>query len=182
MEIEIKAKVKNFISIKRRLRALGARFVSRQHQIDYYYAPAGRPLRYVDKGHALRVRHVVNTNTTYFEFHTGLDPFTAEEIFVEVNSWSEIQRILKGLRAKRELIVEKRRAYYKKGIYEIALDQVEGLGNYIEVEMNGRQSSLNKQRVTNFCRRLGIQEKDFIVDARYTHMMAHKKGKKYVFF
>ncbi len=50
--------------------------------------------------------------------------------------------------------IKKRRRYFKHSEYEIALDKVEGLGTFIEVEKRGEY---NPQEILQFLKSLGVE-------------------------
>jgi len=181
MEIEIKAKVKDLKSIRRRLVKLGARSVKKVHQIDMYYSLYKRPLN-KKKGAIVRVRHNKNIRQTLFEFDWAKNAMAAYEIEVEVNDLKNLERILKKIKAKKEVTVDKKREYFKKGVFEIVLDQVKDLGNFIEVEIQGKDSKRNRHRIINLLERLGVEKKDFVLGPRYHSLLLAKKGRKYFYF
>jgi predicted adenylyl cyclase CyaB len=181
MEIEVKAKVSNLAVIRKRLRIIGARFVKRSHQIDTYYTPDHRPLR-KQQGNVLRVRYDVLSKTARLEFHVTKDQYVAEESEVSVDDYKKLQKILKLLRVKPQVTVEKKREAYRKGKVEIVLDDVRGFGKYIEVEIIGQDTVANRTLVNRTVTELGIPKSAIVRNFRYHQMALLKKGIKYGFF
>jgi len=181
MEIEIKAKVKDLKVIHRRLIRLGAKSKKKVHQIDKYYSLYKRPLT-KRKGSIVRVRHNVNEKRTFFEFDWALNDFAAHEIEVEVNNYNNIQTILKKMKAKVEYTIDKKREYFRKGQLEIVLDRVKGLGNFMEIEIQGQDTKLNRRKIYNLFEKLGVDKKDFLLSDRYCSLIQKKKGKKHAYF
>lgn len=180
MEVEIKARVKSLPPIRRRLRQLGAQRIKSVRQIDYYFSLYRRPYTKT-KGSVVRVRHWESEDRTTLEYDTGFNQYAAEEIEIDVSSLASVLQLLKKFKATQEVRVDKRREYYKKGQYEIVLDQVKGLGTFIEVEIDASNTTANHQRVVKFMSTLGISP-DQLVAGRYNTMLLKKKGKKYGFF
>jgi len=181
MEIEIKAKVKDLKDIRRKLIKFGAKSIRKVHQIDTYYSLYKRPLS-KRKGGIVRVRHNKNMKQTLFEFDWAKNAVAAYEIEVEVDSLENIQAILKKMKARKEVVVDKKREYFKKGILEIVLDDIRGLGKFVEIEIQGQDSKRNRQKIINFYKHLGINKKNFVLGPRYHSLLLTKKGRKYFYF
>lgn len=181
MEIEVKAKVGNLAVMRKRLHKIGARFVKRSHQIDTYYTPDRRPLRR-HKGNVLRVRYDVLSKTARLEFHVTKDQYVAEENEVSVSDYKKLQKILKLLRAKPQVTIEKKREAYRKGKVEIVLDDVRGFGKFIEVEIIGQDTIANRTLVHGTVSELGIPKSAIVRNFRYHQMALRKKGINYGFF
>ncbi len=181
MEIEIKAKIRSVKMMRKRLIALEARPVKKVHQIDWYYSLYKRPLT-KRIGSIVRVRQNGIRGLASFEFHSATNFISAEENEVSVSDLKTLKRILKKMKAREEVVVDKHREYFKKGILEIVLDRVKGLGSFIEVEIQGRDTKLNRQRIINFLRHLQIDKKQFVLNEKYNTMLLKKKGKKYAYF
>ncbi|MFA6098677.1 MAG: class IV adenylate cyclase [Patescibacteria group bacterium] len=181
MEIEIKAKAKDFKLIRRRLKILGAKKIKKLHQIDFYYSLYKRPLN-KKTGSIVRVRHNVEEKMVTLEYDTAFNDVAAEEIELTVNSLPVTLKLLEKMKAIKEVVVDKQREYYKKDDLEIVLDKVKGLGNYMEVEIQGRNTEANRQRIVDFYKRIGIGTKDFILGPRYNSMLMKKKGRTKFYF
>ncbi|MBU0963932.1 class IV adenylate cyclase [Patescibacteria group bacterium] len=181
MEIEIKAKVKDLKKVRRQLIKLGAKPKKKVHQIDAYYSLYKRPFN-KKKGSVVRVRHNKNKHQTFFEFDWALNSVAAHEIEIEVSSLENINKILKLMKARKEVVVDKQREYFKKGVLEIVLDRVKGLGDFMEIEIQGKDSKSNRQRIINFYQQIGINKNDFVLGPKYNSMLLAKKGKKYAYF
>lgn len=182
MEIEIKVRAKSFLPVRLHLKELHARYVSTKHQVDYYYSPYKRPFRKKDFGDVIRVRHDVLADKARLEYHQPKNDYAAIETELEVGDIRTVKKILALMKCKLECIVDKKREYYKRGLIEIVLDKVKGLGTFVEVEIIGADSSRNRKLVVNFLHQLGFSKKDFMFEERYHSMVLAKKGKKYAYF
>ncbi len=182
MEIEIKAKVKNFKSIKQKLIQMGAKRVKKVHQIDEYYSLYKRPLRKIKGGDIVRIRYNKNDRAGRFEYHSSKSQFASEEYEVVVGDILMLKRIMNKMKARLEAVVDKQREYYQKGRFEIVLDSVKELGRYVEVEIQGKDTLYNRQLIVKFLNKLGIDKKQFCPGQRYGAMISKKRGKKYMYF
>ena len=181
MEIEIKAKVKEFANILKKLKSLGFKYCGKKHQVDTYYSLYKRPLK-KKKGQVLRVRHDKLSGKTRLEFHVPKNDMAANEYEVEVGDLKIILKILALMKAKQEFVIEKQRRIYEKGKLEVALDEVKELGKFVEVEIEGRDTLKNRQAVKGLLQKLGISKKDYLIGLHYNILRLSKQGKKYAYF
>jgi predicted adenylyl cyclase CyaB len=181
MEIEVKAKTKDLKVVRQRLIKLGARFIKSVHQIDTYYSLYKRPFT-KRRGSMVRVRHNKNENFTTFEFDNAKNDIAATEDEVIVSDYRTIKIILRKMKAKVETVVDKKREYFMKGRLEIVLDRVKGLGNYMEIEILGKDTKANRDKILTFYKKLKVDENDLIIGSRYPEMMLKKKGKNFFAF
>ncbi len=181
MEIEIKAKVNNFIEIKKNLKKIGAKYIGKKNQIDYYYSLYKRPIG-KKKGNVMRVRHDRISGNTRLEFHKPMNIYAAEEIELKVNSLKIVQRILKEMKAKQEFVIDKERLVYRKGKIEIVLDKIKALGTFVEVEIEGRETKNNRESLYKMLDKLGIKKSQIMLYERYHGMILKKKGILHAYF
>lgn len=181
MEIEIKARIADLVLLRRKIIRQGARPIRRVHQVDYYYSLYKRPLNKT-KGSIVRIRHTVDRGTVTFEYDTAKNAIAAEEVEVTVNDLPTMQRLMRLMRAKLEVVVDKRREYFRSGKLEIVLDRVRGLGTFSEVEIQGKDSKANRQRIERFYQSVGVTRKDYVLGPKYNSMLLKQKGKKYAYF
>jgi len=82
-----------------------------------------------------------------------------EEYETEISNVGEFRKILNFLDFKKVVTIDKQREYWDCGDLEIALDKVEGLGSFIEVEAKGnlRSTAEAKQACLKFLDGLGIK-------------------------
>lgn len=181
MEIEIKAKVKDFTDIKKRLKKFGAIYNGKKNQIDYYYSLYHRPMG-KKRGNVFRIRHDRISGEVRMEFHKPKNTYAAEEIELKVHDLKIAQRILKEMKAKQEFVIDKERLVYNKGRVEIVLDKIKSLGNFIEVEIEGKDTKENRDELYRILNLLGVKESQIMLHERYHGMILAKKGKKHVYF
>ncbi len=175
MEIELKARVSSLPAIRRRLRALGANITKTSHQVDTYYSPEQRPLG-KRTGFVLRVRNQGEGNGR-FELHIPKNRYAAEELELTVDDAKLLQRILRLLNFKREFVVDKQRTTFEFGRVTIVLDQVRGLGSFVEVEILGADTATNRTALHRVLKKLGVKEQDICYDLHYHQMALEKQGR-----
>ncbi|XOU94631.1 MAG: class IV adenylate cyclase [Candidatus Kerfeldbacteria bacterium] len=181
MEIEIKAQVKNFTEVKKNLKKIGAKYIGKKNQIDYYYSLYKRSIG-KKRGSVMRVRHDRIIGETRLEFHKPKNIYAAEEIELEVHSLPIVKRILKEMKAKQEFVIDKERLVYRKGKIEIVLDTIKALGTFVEVEIEGRDTKKNRKLLYKMLDQLGIEKSQILLHERYHGMILKKRGIMHAYF
>jgi adenylate cyclase class 2 len=135
LEIELKVKVLSLAPVRENLREANALFVSRSYERDTYYNAPHRDFTQTDE--ALRVRYVNNAAVVTYKGaklkNLGLK--AREELNTAVESGEIFEQILSRLGFIRTAGVGKWRETYTLGPATISLDDVEGLGTFIEIEV-----------------------------------------------
>ena len=165
VEVEIKLKIENFEEVKAKVSAVG-KLIKSIKQVDEYYIPCHRDF-FAQKPHPtewLKIR--TNPDKVIFEYDKSInrtengDQDCAEEYETEISNAEEFRKILGFLDFKKVITVEKQREYWDCGNLEIALDKIEGLGNFIEVEAKGNFDSTDdaKKACLKFLDELGVED------------------------
>ncbi|WP_456471499.1 class IV adenylate cyclase [Methanocaldococcus sp.] len=166
MEIEVKAKIDNKDEIINKLKSLGFTFLRREVQEDIYFNGIDRDFKETDE--ALRVR---DSNNTYFLTYKGpkLDNISKsrEEIEVKIEDKDKMVKILEKLGFKRSLTVRKVREVYKFRDILACIDEVEGLGLFLELEKEGNLEDVEK--LLNILKKLNLNNK--IIRESYLEML-----------
>ncbi|MBD3260273.1 MAG: class IV adenylate cyclase, partial [Candidatus Altiarchaeales archaeon] len=112
---------------------LGAKFREEYLQEDVYFAHPCRD--FLESGEALRIRCV---DGEFFLTYKGprLDVDTKSRQEIEFPASAQLFEVLKKLGFREAGCVVKKRRTYKLGDLLFCLDDVEGLGSYLEVESN----------------------------------------------
>ena len=136
-EIEAKLRVESLSEIELRLQAGHARFVAEQSQTDVYYDD---PLRVLARGdRCLRVRHQWTADLqevvlTYKGPKQADDFKKRQEIEIPIGDGDALDQMLTALGYRKAAVVEKRRRLWETGECLVALDDVAGLGTFVEIE------------------------------------------------
>ncbi|MDY6765087.1 MAG: class IV adenylate cyclase [Halobacteria archaeon] len=162
MEVEIKVSA-DLNEIKSRLLELGGEHLSTRNQRDTYYSAPHRDFAETDE--AVRIR--VDNGDAYLTYKgPKIDSRTKsrEEFEVEVNDPREMDSILRSLGFEEFETVSKRREVYSLGEYEILLDDVKGLGEFVEVEREADEDEFDEARegVIGIIEKLGIDPSESI--------------------
>lgn len=134
MEYEVKIRVESLPPTRARLAALGIGPASIRTERDLYFNSPIRDFGKTDEALRIRTSGEV-TSLTYKGPKIGLGGIKArEEIIVPLASGGAMEEILERLGFTRTAIVEKiRETYHVEGAF-VTLDQVEGLGSFVEIE------------------------------------------------
>jgi len=136
-EIEAKLKIEAPEQIERRLVELGAEFIAELSQTDYHFDDAKATLKKGDK--ALRLRRQVAADSTQL-LMTYKGPKEKsnfkkrQEIEFDLADADAAGKLLGALGYHKTLVVEKTRRLWRFGGCEVALDRLELLGDFLEIE------------------------------------------------
>ncbi len=137
MEIEIKVKVENIVPLINFLKANAKRLFSKR-QIDEYYTPAHRDfLKAEPIEEWLRLRdsdgaYSINYKKWHYEGKTTSN--YCDEYETPVTDIEALRKILIALDFKALITVDKQRESWQYEDYEISIDSVKDLGQYVEIE------------------------------------------------
>ena len=156
LEVEVKARVPGFSEIEEKLKNLNARFIKTETQEDIYFAHPSRDFGETDE--AARVRKI---NDKFFLTYKGpkIDAETKTREEIEIPVEENIIIILEKLGFTKWRTVRKERKTYKLNDLTICLDDVPGLGNFMEIETKEYE---NKNKIFELFRKLGVDKKDCI--------------------
>ena len=136
IEVEIRARVKDFNKIKNELKDIGAEFSKSIHQIDKIF---GHP-KFLDENSMIieggivpRIRCVNNNCLIEFK-EINRKSGAGMEIKSEISDVNLGVDFLNKLGFKEAFTVDKKRQSYKYKDFSIDLDEVEKLGFFVEIE------------------------------------------------
>lgn len=163
-EVEVKAKVSNFTEIQSRLTKLGCTFSEPSIQKDRIYLPNG--IEFPDKTKGTLFARIRNSNGKYiFTLKKQLDTeFENIEHELVIDSPEQANEMLKLLDFHEVLSVSKKRIKCKYEDMTICLDEIEGLGSFVEVEkMTAENDTARiKNELFKFLETLGVKKEDQI--------------------
>ncbi len=169
-EIEVRVQVEDSAPLVDFL-AKNGQLVSEEHQRDEYFSPAHR--NFLDKkpvAEWLRLRSENGKHSmTYKNWHTqeNGESYYCDEYETSLGDIDQINKIFEALNMSSLIVVNKKRKVFAYKDYEIALDSVEDLGEYVEVEHKGECEESEIPRIAeemkNFIEDLGckILTRDF---------------------
>jgi len=144
-EVELKLSA-DHESLGDRLAELGATHTATVTQIDTYYDAPHRS--FADTDEALRIRREQPADGESVAKLTYKGPLveaaskTREEHETAVADDDALSGVLSGLGFEPAAVVEKQREFYQLDGYTIALDTVDGLGTFVEIEQETTEDNI----------------------------------------
>jgi len=157
MEVEVKFKVEDFGKIEKKLVKAG-KFMIEKIEEDLYFNSPWRDFRKSDE--ALRIRKDSEGITlTYKGKKVDAETKTREEIKLKIESFDRCRIILEKLGFTPVRWVKKKRKIYYVEEAVVCLDELEGLGKFVEVEIESDEIERAKKKVFKVARILGLKGK-----------------------
>jgi len=156
IEVEVKARAPP--GIEEKIAGLGGARTGAEVHLDLYFGSKSRNFAETDEALRIRIKEA-----GAFLTYKGpkLDPETKSrrEVTVQVDDPHNLESILESLGFFRAAVVKKRRTKYSLGRATLCLDEVEGLGSFLEVELSGGEVWEEEKRAAlEVLARLGISE------------------------
>jgi len=164
VEIEIQVRISdtalllNFLNTK-------AEFKGEKYQKDEYYSPTHK--NYLNKKPVeewLRLRESKDNSITYKNWHydeKGKSHY-CDEYETRLDNIEQMRKIFEVLDIKTITIVEKTRKIWDYEDYEISLDSVKNLGDFVEIEYKGKNKEVIPKDITdgmiNLLKTIGIKK------------------------
>ncbi|WP_422175276.1 class IV adenylate cyclase [Methanoregula sp.] len=157
LEIELKVRVNSLDPIRQNLENRHAEFRGKQHEHDIYYNAPHRDFGSTDE--ALRVRytdsHALVTYKGKKLREYGLK--AREELNTAVESGEVFEQILARLGFTKTAEVNKWRENYRLGNTSFALDLVDGLGTFVEIEIIAQNDDADAtNQIQRYAKEMGI--------------------------
>ena len=158
LEVEAKFAVPDLEKVRARLNKKEVQMTRRQQEHDVYYNAPHRDFGETDE--ALRVRYDdTGVTATYKGPKIRVGSAKAREEFnLAVASGETLEAILSHLGFRRAATVSKVREFYEMGDVTVTLDDVRGLGTFIEIEI------LTEDDREDAADRIGVIGKELGVD------------------
>ena len=151
IEIEIQVRVGSTDNLEKFLKE-NAQFKGEKYQKDEYYSPAHRDFL-VEKPIAewLRLRESKSNSITYKNWHYDKDGQShyCDEYETPIADIEKMRKIFTVLDIKLLATVEKTRKIWDYQDYEISIDSVTDLGDFVEIEYKGSNSLLSPKKITD---------------------------------
>lgn len=165
--VEIKARCANPQRIRDILEAEGARYVGRDHQIDTYYQTGHGRLK-------LRKGNIENALIAYTRADVDA-PKLSDVLLYKTHDAASLGQILDVI-FDTHVVVDKHRDIYFIDNVKFHIDDVEGLGTFVEIEAIDESGTMSEQMLQQQCRdfmmRLGIDDQDLLTHS-YSDMLVH---------
>ena len=140
-------------------------FISIQSRFDFSEVKKSTDTYYVmpDPGLYLRVRE--SKDEASFEYHEYINEYLTKEWESGVSSPEIVKEILDKLNYQIDVIVEKKRQVASYQGLELVLDDIKGLGQYLELEGHD-ESTIDKVVLE-----LGLKKQNQVVGAGYPDLL-----------
>lgn len=167
--VEIKARCADPERIEKILRAQNARYIGVDHQIDTYFnVPNGR----------LKLREGnIENHLIFYQRDNQAGPKKSEVILYSSKPDSTLKSALLASIGEK-VIVDKKRAIYFIANVKFHVDNVRGLGSFMEIEAIDRTDTLPLDKLHEQCRTfmdlLQISDAD-LIDVSYSDMLLAQK-------
>ena len=178
-EIEIKLPVKNPDDIKEQLRSRGFQEKAIIRECDMYYNSLYHDVKKL--GEALRIRKSKDLSTGKIQAQINFKGKKLDRISMSRQEYETLiedpdamEKILIALGFEPAAGVQKTRCYMEYGNMTACLDQVDNLGNFLELEMIASRKSMREQylqTMETFINELGFSMED-TVNTSYLSMLA----------
>ncbi len=170
LEVEVKGKIKDLKEFENTLKNIGAKFLKEEIQEDVYFNHPCRDFEKTDE--ALRIRKINNeVFLTYKGKRIDKETKTREEI--EIKCDEKISEILTKLGFNAVATVKKIRREYEFENLHICVDNVEHLGNFVEIESKELK---DRNKIFEILNLFGIK-KDEIIKKSYLEMIFQNQRK-----
>lgn len=174
IEIEAKLKVDSLDQVRQGIVGTDARFLGQVQQEDDYYDDPNGIFSARDRCLRLRRESGSKGQRTILSYKGPRQPCTfkaRDEIQVQIPDGQPIGQLLLAVGLHKALTVRKRRMLWQVGNCLVCLDEVEGLGGFVEIEGPDENSIANIQRL------LGLEGLPHIPDSYASMLRATLRAK-----
>ncbi len=151
-EIEIQVQVDSTKRLVEFLEKKG-KFMGEKHQVDKYFSPAHRDFTKIRPTKEwLRLRDSSGKfSINYKNWHYEKDGRSnyCDEYESLIESLEQVEKIFKALDMKKAVTVDKTRKIWLYEDYEVAIDMVAGLGDFVEIEYKGKGTDKDPREITD---------------------------------
>jgi len=173
IEVEVKARARG--DTAERILAMGATLVGTENHDDLYFNSPQRDFRVTDEALRIRIKEE-GPRLTYKGPKLDAQTKSRRELTVRIDDPSQMCQILEALGFVLSGEVKKRRTKYFWQKVTLALDEVEGLGCFLEIEATGGEEwEGEKELVQSLLRRLELGES---IRESYLELLEEKTKKR----
>lgn len=171
MNIEIKAKCSSRSKIRQLLKSQKAHFRGKDHQIDTYFKVASGRLK-------LRAGNIENY-LIHYDREDKRDPKQSSVTLFKTNPDSSLKEVLTRSLGILVVVDKQREIYFIENL-KFHIDDVRGLGYFVEIEAIDKNGLIGKEKLLKQCQNyvniFGIKEED-LISKSYSDLLLRKKSK-----
>lgn len=165
INIEIKARCTNAAFIRNYLTSHQAEFKGTDHQTDTYFnVPKGR----------LKLRQGnIENSLIYYERENQAGPKQSNFNLVPVNDGNTMLQLLTNSLGIKVQVKKSREIYFINNV-KFHIDEVVGLGNFVEIEASNKYAALSTEELTKQCNFYMIAfeiKEDDLINLSYSDML-----------
>lgn len=170
INVEIKARTSNAAFIREYLQKKGADFKGTDVQTDTYFkVPAGR----------LKLRQgKIENNLIYYDRPNQEGPKQSDFMLTAVQDGEALKAMLQKALGVKVAVTKTREIYYIDNI-KFHIDELEGLGSFVEIEAGNKLANVSVEKLHEQCRfymeEFGIREEDLLSNS-YSDMVLEING------
>ena len=169
LNIEIKASSNNSDKIRNYLLENNAQFKGTDLQTDTYFNVKNGRLK-------LREGNIEN-NLIFYERNNEAGPKSSNFVLTKIQEPDKLKESLTKANGVKVIVKKKREIYYIANV-KFHLDEVEGLGSFVEIEAGNMIADLAKEELQKQCefymQQFEIEEKD-LIEISYSDMLIEKQ-------
>jgi predicted adenylyl cyclase CyaB len=163
--MEIKARCKDWRPLHDVLMEAGARFIGQDHQVDTYFR--------IDRGRLKWREGEIENHLIYYRRPDREGPKRSDVQLYPVSPGASLKALLADALGILTVVDKKRRIYFIENV-KFHLDEVSGLGAFVEIEAIGKEMSASPKELEAQCRHymalLNIDPADW-VDLSYSDLL-----------
>jgi len=166
-ELEVKLRVEDPERVSEAISKIGGQLIASVVEEDTYFAHPCRDLASTDEALRLRSSDGVLELTYKGPRASAEGAKSMPEVTLRLQDAGSALELLDRLGFRRVALVRKRRSYYRVGAAIVTLDDVDGLGTFVELE--AADAAIGVQGLREIARDLGIDWKP--VEKTYLEML-----------
>ncbi len=168
LNIEIKARCKNPAAIREYLESKKAFFNGVDEQVDTYF--------HTNKGRLKLREGMIENNLIYYERNNQAGPKSSAFNLARLEDSASVKDILTKSMGVKVVIRKKREIWYIDNV-KFHIDDVPGLGSFVEIEAGNMITDLSveelRQQCDHYMQELGIRDSD-LLQYSYSDMLMEK--------
>jgi adenylate cyclase class 2 len=143
LNIEIKARIEDAFAIRNFLNENNAEFKGVDHQQDTYFN--------VKRGRLKLREGTIENNLIYYERADLEGPKNSNFQLVKVTDSKQLKDVLEKSIGIKVIVQKKREIYFIRNI-KFHIDEVPGLGSFIEIEASNMNADISKEKLLEQCK------------------------------
>ncbi|MBN1385627.1 class IV adenylate cyclase [Candidatus Woesearchaeota archaeon] len=173
----LRARIESLEEVKQKLLDIGTLFCGSTTQVDHYFKPIGQEQSIQKPGaFIIRVRDEVDKKSINLKKLRAHGDWI--EHYVEIKNASEMNSMLREMNFTEIFTIFKDRIMAQLDDFEINIDNIKGLGTFLEIELKTDNPEEAKNKALEIFRKIGVHDKE-IEQRGYTRIIAESKG--YIF-